>query len=184
MMIIRLTQKLAKKIKVAPTAALPRNPNPFADWTANLFTAERTQYIILTNSASLYSVLFYGRGITESDIFIDRALSALAEHMRDAGHGAIFDKRIAPLASEIVFSKTGERQVMGSVNDHVQRAQIKLEAPDATPHSVSLKLNSTPMGALDYRYPREALTKLASMPEPAADAGGKVIPFPRNPKGT
>jgi hypothetical protein len=179
MMIIRLTQKLAKKIKVAPTAALPRDPNPFADWIANLFTAGRTQYIILTNSASLYSVVFYGRGITESDIFIDRAFSALAEHMRDAGHGAIFDKCIAPLAVETVFSKTGDRQVMGSVNDHVQRAQIYLEDLDASPHSVSLNLNGTPMGALDYRYPREALAKQAGMSEPATGRGGKVIPFPR-----
>jgi hypothetical protein len=99
--------------------------------------------------------------------------------MRDAGHGAIFDKCIAPLAAEIVFSKTGDRQVMGSVNDHVQRAQIYLERPDASPHTVSLKLNGTPMGALDYRYPREALAKQAGMSEPATGGGGKVIPFPR-----
>jgi hypothetical protein len=35
------------------------------------------------------------------------------------------------------------------------------------------------MGALDYRYPREALAKQAGMPEPTAGAGGKVIPFRR-----
>jgi hypothetical protein len=36
-MIIRVTQKLAKKIKVAPAAALPFHKNPFLDWTANIF---------------------------------------------------------------------------------------------------------------------------------------------------
>jgi hypothetical protein len=177
-MIIRLTQKLAKKIKVAPTAALPRDPNPFADWAANLFTAQRMQYIILTNSATLYSVVFPGRGITEADIFIARALSALTEHMHDAGHSGIFDKCITPLAKEIAFSKTGDRQLMGSINDHVQRAQIYLERMDASPHTVSLKLNGTPMSALEFRYPREELVKQTGI---AGGAGGKIIPFPRKP---
>jgi hypothetical protein len=181
MLIIRLTQKLAKKIKVAPTAALPRDPNPFADWTANLFTAQRTQYIILTNSASLYSVIFYGRGITESDIFIDRALSYLAEHMRGTGFGEIFDKRIIPLAAEIVFSKTGDRSLLGSINDHVQCSKIYLDRLDASPYEAVRRLNETPMGALDYRFPCEVLVKQAGMPEMPKNAGGKIIPFPRKP---
>lgn len=163
-MIIRITQKLAKKIKVSPPTALPRDPNPFADWTANLFTAERTQYIILTNSTCLYSVLFYGRGITESGIFIDRALSALAEQMRDAGYGPIFDKCIVPLIGEIIFSKTGDRSLLGSMNDHVFCARAHLEY-GASPAGTALKLNSTPMGALDYHYPKEALMRQAGRPE-------------------
>jgi Domain of unknown function (DUF6933) len=40
-MIIRLSQKLAKKIKVTPTRVLSPDANPFADWSAHLFTADR-----------------------------------------------------------------------------------------------------------------------------------------------
>lgn len=39
-MIFRLSQKLAKKIKEAPSQSLPPDPNPFADWSAHLFTAD------------------------------------------------------------------------------------------------------------------------------------------------
>ena len=50
-MIIRLTQKLAAKLGETPTTALPRDPDLFADWTANLFTANRVLYIIRVISA-------------------------------------------------------------------------------------------------------------------------------------
>ena len=180
-MIIRVTQKLAKKIKVAPTIALPRDPNPFADWAANLFTAQRTQYIILTNSASLYSVIFYGRGITEGDIFIDHAFSTLADQMRDAGYGAIFEKHIAPVTGEFLFSKTGDRSLLGSMNDHVRCASVNFEYLEGTPASTARKLNKTPMGALDYRYPKDVLEILAGMPTEKKRPSAKIIPFPRKP---
>jgi hypothetical protein len=57
-MIFRLTHKLAKKIRIAPLQNLPPDRNPFIDWTAHLFTAERVQYLIVTNTTSLYSLAF------------------------------------------------------------------------------------------------------------------------------
>ena len=41
MLIFRVTQKLATKLKIAPTTALPRADDPLTDWTANLFVADR-----------------------------------------------------------------------------------------------------------------------------------------------
>ena len=49
-MIFRLSRKLAQKLKVTPKVCIPLDPNPFADWSAHLFTVDRAQYIILTNS--------------------------------------------------------------------------------------------------------------------------------------
>jgi hypothetical protein len=48
-MIFRLSQKLAKKLKEGTLPPLPLDENPYADWSAHLFTADRTQYILLTN---------------------------------------------------------------------------------------------------------------------------------------
>jgi len=53
-MIFRLSRKLATKIKTGPKICAPPDPNPFADWSAHLFTANRAQYIVITNTASLY----------------------------------------------------------------------------------------------------------------------------------
>ena len=178
-MIIRLTQKLANKIKVVPATALPRHQNPFADWAANLFTVRRVQYVLLTNSASLYSVIFHGRGLSSPDMFLERALSALADQMRSAGFGAIFDQCITPLMREIIFSKTGDRGLLGSMNDHVRCAGYDLENPDESPLTASFKLNETPMGLLDYCVPLEVLVMQAGISGLRKRTGAKVIPFPR-----
>ena len=46
-MIFRLTQKLGTKIKAGQRSESPLDENPYADWSCHLFTAGRTQYIIL-----------------------------------------------------------------------------------------------------------------------------------------
>ena len=43
-MIFRLSQKLAAKLKVSPKVCAPLDANPFADWSAHLFTADCVQY--------------------------------------------------------------------------------------------------------------------------------------------
>ncbi len=60
-MVLRLSQKVAKKIKTEPTQVLPLGKNPFADWSVHAFTADRSHYLILTNTASLYSTVMHGR---------------------------------------------------------------------------------------------------------------------------
>jgi hypothetical protein len=64
-MIFRLSAKLGKKLKFSPTEVLPAHTNPFADWSAHLFTADRAQYILISNTISLYSRVIFGRGITD-----------------------------------------------------------------------------------------------------------------------
>jgi hypothetical protein len=60
-MIFRLSQKLAKKLKSSLPWPAPTDPNPFADWSGHLFTADKTQYLILTNTPSPYSTVIYGK---------------------------------------------------------------------------------------------------------------------------
>ena len=54
-MIFRLSQKLNAKIEAGILTAHPLNENAFADWSAHLFVAGRTQYLLLSNTKSLYS---------------------------------------------------------------------------------------------------------------------------------
>jgi hypothetical protein len=70
-MIFRLSQKLAKKLKTPLPKPAPADPNPIADWSAHLFTADRIQYLILTNTPSLYSTVIYGKGISNDSQFLD-----------------------------------------------------------------------------------------------------------------
>ncbi len=167
-MIFRLTQKLSKKIETSPTEALPLNPILFADWSAHLFTADRIQFIMLTNTASLYSTLMYGRGIANDSMFLDRALEAIREFMVGDGQEFTYRRFIAPASETIYFSKALNRSVTGSINDLVYHAQMWLSEAGLSPFDTSFKLNEMPMSALNYGYPREAFKSLAVESEDAA----------------
>ncbi len=159
-MIFRLSQKLAKKLKVAlKSVALP-DENPFADWSAHLFTARRTQYIILTNTSSLYSVLMLGKGITDDSLFLNAALAHIRESLCREGMEFIFRNFIEPASREVAFSKPLNRSVIGSMNDLVFQAKFLLTEREESSSEVSSQLDETPMSALRYRNPREVFKGL------------------------
>jgi len=165
-MIFRLTQKLNKKIDAGPLPTVPLDESPWGDWSARLFTADRTQYILLSNTVSLYSVVMYGRGITHHGNFIESALSEIREFMTDDGLGLMYMNFVAPLSATVRFGKALNRSVTGSMNDLVTAAKIYLANGDIAPFEVGFKLNETPMTAIGtpesggYAKPRDAAKRL------------------------
>ncbi len=164
-MILRLSQKLTKKIKAGKLSEMPLDENPYADWSSNVFNVGRTQYIILSNTKSLYSCVMYGKGITDDSVFIDRALSTIREFMEDDGQAFVYQRFIAPVSSMVSFAKTFSRSVTGSMNDHVQACKLFL-SDDMAPSEVGFRLNETPLSALTdatgrkYANPREVFKRL------------------------
>ena len=165
-MILRLSQKLNTKIKAGRLTDMPLDENPYADWSCHLFTADRTQYIIMCNTKSLYSCVMYGKGITDDSRFIERTLSTIREFMEDDGQQFAYRKFIAPASGTVSFAKALNRSVTGSMNDHVQATKFYL-ADDLFPHEVGFRLNETPLSALTdadgrkYSNPREVFKRLA-----------------------
>jgi len=160
-MIFRLTLKLSKKIGITPLQSLTRNVHTLFDWSAHLFTAQRVQYIILTNTASLYSMVMYGRGITNDKQFIQGALTCMREFMTIDGNKNIFHKYIEHQAKEISFSRIVDRRVMGSMNDLIFQAKVHLNM-GKSPFDVSFLLNEAPMSYLKYGRPKDAFRELNS----------------------
>jgi len=170
-MIFRLSQKLNKKIKAGPLDTVPLDENPYADWSAHLFTADGTQYIILSNSKALYSCVMFGKEITNDAVFIERALSTIREFMEDDGQQFAYRRFIAPASGTVQFAKALNRSVTGSMNDLVQTSKWHLADDDMSPHEIGFRLNGTPLSALTnaagrkYAMPREAFKLLAGRRE-------------------
>src|SRR5436309_15001061 len=116
-MIFRLSQKLNAKIKAGTLAILPLDENPVADWSAGLFLVGRSQYILVSNTKSLYSTVLPGKGVTDESAFIERALSSIREFMEADGQGAAYERFIAPASGSVRFAKSLNRSVTGSMND-------------------------------------------------------------------
>jgi hypothetical protein len=164
-MILRLSQKLNTKIKTGKLLEMPLDDNPYADWSSHLFTADRTQYIILMNTASLYSCVMYGRGVSDESTFIARALDTIREFTADDGKQFIYRKFIAPSSETVSFTKALNRSVTGSMSDHIHAAKFMLEDGMA-PSDIGYRLNETPMSAISgpnrekYGFPKEVFVNL------------------------
>lgn len=171
-MIFRLSQKLCTKIRVGSLKALPLDDNPFADWSAHLFVADRTQYIIVSNTASLYSTVLFGKGITNDSDFIGRALDSLREFMQDDGQQFIYQRFIAPASASVRFAKALDRSVTGSMNDLIFHAKVWLVEGELSPHDVGIKLNEIPFSSMKYANPKEAFK--AMHVAPPAEAGDET----------
>lgn len=164
-MIFRFSQKLCTKIKAGKLSEMSLDANPLADWSANLFIADRTQYFILSNTQSLYSCVIYGRGITTSSVFVERALDSIQKFMKADGQNFAYRKLIKSACATVSFAKALNRSVTGSMNDLIYGAKLHL-ADNMTPQEVGFRLNETPLSALTdsngrkYGHPREVFLSL------------------------
>lgn len=175
-MIFRLSGKLSQKIKVKPETALPLDIHPLADWSTHVFISDRAQYIILTNTASLFSIILPGRGITTARQFASQTLASMAGFLSSAGYGTIYQKCIEPFTGSITFSKPLNRGVIGSMNDYVKNAQYINTHRGIPPDHLAWFLNVMPMFYLKGDcYPDSRFRKLAE------EAGCRVdeSPFAR-----
>jgi hypothetical protein len=159
-MVVRLTARLAAKIHTTPATSVPLDPNPFADWSAHVFTAARVQYLLVTNTVSLYSVVLFGRGVTDSGRFLDHALSDLGELLREDGFESLYERHVVPSAGRVIFGKALNRAVTGSMNDLVRQAQFDLVEQGLAPFETAQRLNEAPMSYLEYDSPRAAFAAM------------------------
>lgn len=164
-MIFRLSQKLNTKIKAGTLATLPLEENPLADWSAHLFAIGRTQYILISNTKSLYSTVILAKGINSTGTLVDRVLENLREFLADDGQQFVFRRFIAPATGTIQFAKAINRTVTSSMNELILSATAWLE-DGISPYEVGFRLNTVLLSAIapdkkaKYGVPREAFKKI------------------------
>ncbi|MBS0261347.1 MAG: hypothetical protein JSS02_05270, partial [Planctomycetes bacterium] len=147
----------------------PQDPNPFADWSANLFMAGATPHMIMTNTASLYLLVVPARGMNDERAFVRQILSSLQEMLVADGLQALHEQFIVPVMGTQEFSKSLNRSVSGSMNDLVVQAKSHLIGNPLPLLVASRRMNEAPMGAIQYENPRSTLIRLAESQVPRTD---------------
>jgi hypothetical protein len=178
-MIFRLSQKLNAKIKAGALAAQPLDENPFADWSASLFIVRRSQYILVSNTKSLYSTVLPGQGVTNHRVFVETALRSIRERLEADGQEGVHECHSAPASGSVRFARALNRSVTGFMNELIRDATVWLADGDRSLHDVSGKLNDVllsalaPTASLRYGKPGEAFKALSSPPasRPRTDGG-------------
>lgn len=159
-MIFRLTTKLAQKVKVGLSEVLPAAEHPLLDWSANVFLDSRVQYVLVTNTTSLYSAIMPGRGVATADAFVEIALEAIGERMLRDGWTEAFRRVLLPARHQIKFSKALSRSVTGSMNDMIVGAKLHFAYDGLTGPDIERQINNCPLSAIGYRLPCEVMREI------------------------
>lgn len=165
-MLFRVTRKLAKKLKLEPIAALPPADNPLLDWTANLFMVGRQQYIIVTNSTTLYTVLIPGRGNASGEAFAKNALTEIRAMLENDELSPLGKSLPADPSENLVFCRASDRHVLGSMNDFVFITAVTASYSELMVEDSSEQHNQAPMKMIGYRHPIDLMRKLLSTSAP------------------
>ncbi len=158
-MVFRLSRKLAKWIKIQPGITAPLSGNPFLDWTAHIFFAGKMPYVIVTNTSSLLSIIFSGKGISDDNVFVMRCLSYMKEYLSDEPFTFFFPRIIGPHMDKVLYLRSTDQRVIGSMNDLVRNARVHLIEDGLSPLRASQKINEMPMSYLDYDTPERAFLR-------------------------
>lgn len=81
-MIINFTEKLRNKLHLPDHDPVESPQALHHCWYAKVFTAQRVQYILTANAACLFTVVVYGRDVSDGDRYLTEFLRELREHLR------------------------------------------------------------------------------------------------------
>lgn len=155
-MILRFSSKLSKKLGFTPQESMLLCDNPYLDWSGHLFRANRIQHIILTNTPTLYSLLFLGLGITSQAAYEEKVRNELLAYLRYDWNESIFSRFIAPNWERVSYSKALNQSVVGSVNDLVFNAKFCIEEQGMSLWETAGFLNNMPMSYVQEAFPNIA----------------------------
>lgn len=166
MRIIHCTRKLLKELDV-PLVEPDKITLPtegVGNWYANLLRIDRRKCLLFTNEKTLYTFLIPKVLKANLKNIEQEFLINLSYNLQYEGFKLEVINRVMQEYQEIGFAKTSNRQVLGSMNefafeyDYFIRREWGIEK--ARIFELNKEINRTPMGALKYRYPIEALKNL------------------------
>ena len=155
-MIIRVTGKLAKQLKIDPMDTLPLGTNPAADWTYRAFELyEDESLMLITNTVSLYSFLAPANGLKTKEQFGNGLVRYLERQMLTDNFGDVFKQHFEPEIYEMLLTKALNRSVSGSMTDMIKLAKHMLIEDNNSLEETTVQLNRTPFKAIDYNHPHD-----------------------------
>ena len=155
MIVFRCTQRLAKRFHVCLTDGVPQSTGLLGDWYANLLNVGRSRLVLCLSERALLPVLLPAR----QREFPSRFPSYLVPVLEHLGIPRGLIQTEANAASEVVFSRTRSRQVLGALNDFAFVAKAHL-AHGESPLGASLKLAEMPSKPIGYESPERVTQSL------------------------
>lgn len=158
MLTLRPTKMLARRLKIEVPAVPPPVANRVADWCVHEFRDGRVRYLIFCNTASLYPVVTYGRGVTDDGALLRRYLNAMKSCLGGTELEFQFQRWIVPEWGEVQWAPIPDKAVLSSVNETIMRARSGM---DKSPVELSQWLGRCPMSVLGGKFPDRVFAGLS-----------------------
>ncbi len=165
MSLIHCTKKLFKELGTPPLQHSDTSPDieGLGNWYANLLRIDRRKCLIFTNEKSLYTFLIPNVIKANLKNIEEEFLINLSYNLQNEGFG-LEVIRVMQEYQEIGFAKTSNRRVLGSMNEFAFEYDFLIRREGGIEKvrilEVNKMINRTPIGALKYKYPIEALKNL------------------------
>ena len=156
MVVLRCTQKLSRRLKVAPALESVQSSTRLGDWFANLFYLGRQPLIIFVSSKTLLPVILPARNMRA---VADQLRIGLGGHLQRLGVPRQAIERELFEMAQHAFAPTNSRSVLGTMNDFVGSLQFVAKYYPERPwtaESLEDELVETPCRPTGYRSPHEA----------------------------
>jgi len=166
MKLIRCTKRLQKEMGLKKTDLHEAEPESscLGSWHANLIYIDRRKCVLFVNDRTLFNFIapeLTRARIKELDVLFREYLQCvLAEEEIHASAR----KEIIAEYTELDYASSKNKSVLGSMNDLAFHYKFHILSEGGVGScmvpSIIRKLNRMPMGAIEYRYPIEALRQM------------------------
>lgn len=163
MLILRPTQKLAKRLHCTIAPTTESSTTRLGDWYANLYYMGSIPFVLCISAKSRLPVLVAAK---ESNNFLRRFQSALHLLLRSIVVAEpVINAELAAM-QPISYAKTEDRSLLGTMNDFGQMLNYyEFDPADANQcYQLALHLAESPCSPLGMRNPIEVTQALFTIP--------------------
>lgn len=160
MLQLRLTKKIAKDLKIITLDEPIEQDNPFNDWFINVFTVNRKKVAIFTHGSTMLSFFsLYSEIGGAKNLFIALKLH-LTKYLQQLGFYHLQAQVESIFDGAYKFCKTGDKQVLGHMNDFIHGVKCYTELPNITGEflsweEITKRINETPMNNTNFMNPAD-----------------------------
>lgn len=160
-MILRATNKLAKKLNIKSLNKNDNKGSAFEEWYGNLFAVERKQYLIFTNAYSLFSVIMPGKGINSLEKFSDITSFWLSELLKEVNCDNLISRLVIKPNEIFDVYATNNRSVLSTMNEIVLYARMDMFGEHPPLIEISKMVNNLIYGPIDYERPLNVIKQMS-----------------------
>ncbi|MFI4938094.1 MAG: DUF6933 domain-containing protein [Candidatus Berkiellales bacterium] len=160
MLQLRLTQNIAKDLKVDKLEEPVDPTNPFNDWFLNVFIVNRKKIAIFTHGLTKLSFFAHYSDIGGAKNLPVALRRHLTKYLKKINYSNLQGQVDSLFDGNYIFCKTVDKTVLGHMNDFIHAVKVHIEFSNTTGEhigweEITKRVQDTPMNSIGFTTPAE-----------------------------